>query len=369
LKPTSTIDQAGVVFDEIEVELDGTTFRGWESIRLSREMNSACGTFEISASLSHPFPGHAGARAVVRLGGLVAARGFVDDVELELSESGHSCTIGGRDKTCDLVDCSVPYNMGQLQNVYLDDIAKALSEPYGVEVDVGQAVRGDLIPRFVTNQGDTAWAALERIARLGGQLCYPTADGTLRIERPAQRDSVGSIQEGDSGLRLRWTDADRFNLYVIRGQNRGSDAGWGANVAAVQAFAIDDDVGRSRTLLVVAETAIDPQTAQERANWERTVRRARSAGVTAKVRGWRQKWNGPLWALNELVPVSIPRWGFSAKLLVDGLAFTRDEQGTSTELRLVRPDSYSPEPSKSDPFKDWADKGSSSPDVDLDEEP
>jgi prophage tail gpP-like protein len=368
LTPSTSLDPALVVFDPITVELDGVAFRNWETLRLSRELNAACGTFEISATLSRPWPAKAGAKARILLGDQLAATGYVDGVRLQLTSSGHTVTVTGRDKTSDLVDCSVPPTVGQLSNVHLLDIAIELGRPYGVEEDVRE--NGDVFPTYTPNQGESAWSALEKAARLRGKLCFATPQGKLRIDRPGAQRASGTIREGEGDLELRWENTDKFRTYIVRGQGRGTDNGWGESVAAVHAESFDQSIKRPRTLVVIAESAVDTTTAQERADWERTVRWARSASFVATVRGWRQKWGGPLWELNQLVAVKVPRWGFEADLLVDSLEFSRGDDGTRTTLRLVRADSYTPEPGgqKGDPFAEWATKGKSAAE-DSDEDP
>lgn len=354
------VGPGAVVLDPVVVELEGVAYRNWETVRISRELNSGCGTFELSATLSHPFPAKAGVEARIRLGPHLAATGYVDQLRLELSQNGHSLKVSGRDRTSDLVDCSVPPELGSLSQVFLDEIADEIARPYGI--DVQTITTGPIFPSYVANQGDSAWAAIERAARLRAKLCYPTADGRLRIDSPGQLRASGTIREGTADLSLDWSTLDRFRVYVVRGQGRGSDNGWGAAVAAIEARVEDEELTRPRTLVVIAESAIDNATAKERAEWERTVRIARSASITATVRGWRQTPNGPLWELNQRVQVNVPRWRFRDELLVDGLEFTRGTDGTKTTLRLVRPNAYLREPTSSktaDPFDAWASNAAS----------
>lgn len=361
-----TAQPGAVVFDDVVVQLEGVTYRNWETVRIARELNSGAGTFELRATLTHPFPAKAGVEAKIRLGPHLAAVGYVDQLRLELTSDGHAITVSGRDKTADLVDCSTPPDLGSLSDVFLDEIAEKVAAPYGVEVRT--ITTGPIFPKFVPNPGDSAWASIERAARLRAKLCFPSAEGRLMIDSPGQFAAAGSIREGSADLSLAWSTLDRYQVYIVRGQNRGSDQGWGSAVAAIEARSTDSALRRPRTLVVVAESAVDQASAQERADWERTVRIARSAGITATVRGWRQKINGPLWELNQRVSVNVPRWRFRDELLVDGVEFTRGDDGTRTTLRLVRPNAYLPEPGspEKDPFDSWADDASSlSEDEDL----
>jgi len=353
LRLRAASDPSGAPQDELVLEVEGRPFAAWTSFRLKRELGACSGSFEIEGTIEHPFPIRAGARVRVLLGGLLAATGNVDAIRCRLSGSEHAVEVGGRDLTADLHDCSIHEDLGELSDVYLTDVAHLAASPYDVELHVLGS--GDPFPKWRFNTGETAWAAIERACRLRGRLAYADEEGALVIEAPARRRAEGAIVEGLADLDLRWEDGDRFQTYLVRGQGRGSDSAWGSAVAAVEGSARDFGVRRPRVLVVVAETSISPEDAEARALWERAVRSARSAFIEAGVQGWRQTPGGRLWRLNELVYVDVPRWGFRDVLLVDGLEFSRSEEGTRTTLRLARKTAYDPEPAPSaDPFEDWA---------------
>jgi len=84
--------------------------------------------------------------------------------------------------------------------------------------------------------------------------------------------------------------------------------------------------------------------AQERANWEATVRAARAGTASVVVQGWTQE-SGALWPLNVLVPVRSPFLGIDSDMLISGTHITLDDAGGSiTEITLARPDAFTPEP-------------------------
>lgn len=63
--------------------------------------------------------------------------------------------------------------------------------------------------------------------------------------------------------------------------------------------------------------------------------------------GWRQG-DGSLWQPNQRVIVFDPICGFNSReLLISEVSFTKDNNGTLTELRVGPPDAYLPEPEES----------------------
>lgn len=355
LRPRSSLDPHVETQDELVLEIDGRAFAGWKSFRLSRELQSCCGAFELGASIERPWPIRDGAEARVLLGRAVVAHGFVDSIFGSLSDAAHEITVAGRDATADLVDCSIHEDLEQVSNLFLDELVELAASPYNVTTEVRET--GPIFPDWKFDQGASAWSTIEKACRLRGKLAYPTASGALRVDRPGASTASRTIVEGEAAFSMRWESRDRFQTYVVRGQRPGSDSGWGAAVSQIQAVSRDFGIARPRTLVVLAESAVDQTNAEERAAWERAVRSARSASLIVDLEGWRQSDGGPLWELNQLVSVEVPTWSFRATLLVDGLEFSLDETaGRRARLRLVRASSYLAEPraNEPDPFDSWA---------------
>lgn len=81
-----------------------------------------------------------------------------------------------------------------------------------------------------------------------------------------------------------------------------------------------------------------------RAEFEARQRAARTDETTYVVWGWRQG-DGTLWQPNQRVIVFDPVCGFNnSELLISEVTFTKDNNGTLTELRVGPPDAYLPEP-------------------------
>lgn len=139
--------------------------------------------------------------------------------------------------------------------------------------------------------------------------------------------------------------AGLFRKYLVTGQMQANDSAYGDYAAAVRGTAEDKGVWRENRVLVIrAEGAITPELATKRAQWEATVRAARADTFTVRVQGWTQA-DGTLWPVNRLVRVRSPMLGIEDVLLTASATYTLDENsGTTTELRLVRKDAFTPQP-------------------------
>ncbi len=142
-------------------------------------------------------------------------------------------------------------------------------------------------------------------------------------------------------------DADeRFYRYKITTQAAGTDDAAG-NATRVQAEAVDEGVTRTdRVLLIRPDKGYSVADARRRADWEARIRAARSEAVNVTVQGWKQP-NGSLWPVNALTYVKAPRAiGVDGNLLISQVDYSVGEGGQVTQLRLVRPDAFTPEPQK-----------------------
>ena len=341
--------------DELELLVNGTTWRGWRSLSVSRSLEQAAGQFQVETRTGslEPLPIRPGDEVVARLsGGVNLVTGVVDTLEGSSDGQRRSITLAGRDRTAQLVDCSAPAEPGEYKELDLEELARSLAEPFGVTVvrEVDSLALGARFPSFKLQHGEKAWAAIERACRLRGILAHSDGEGRLVLSRPGAELAAVELVEGENVLAstFRYTLADRFSLYTVKGQGSGSDASWGETVAAVEGNATDPEIELFRPLLVLAEGRVTFSSAEDRAQWEATVRAARAAQVGVSVQGWRQgdpRERGPAWQVNQRVPVRIPSLGIKRELLVQAIQFSRGlDGGTLGQLTLVRRDAYQPQP-------------------------
>jgi prophage tail gpP-like protein len=343
-----------VAEEELELVVGGRKLVGWEAVEVALSLEAASGTFQVKASGAVPSPLRVGEEVEVRVGGELLVRGHVDELEARGDARSRSLSASGRDRSADLVDCSDLSEPGEWLDVDLQRLVELLAEPFGVEVRSLLEEEVEPFSRFARQPGETAWSAVERACRLRGVLVHASGDGGLVLERPGKNLADVAIIEGRNVLAwsVRESGRQRFQRYVVRSQVQGADDFYGEQAALVEATAEDPGVERFRPLLVLAEGALAFEGAQDRARWEASVRAARAAVVTVTVRGWRQKPGGRLWRLNELSHVVLSGAALDQTLLVSELRLTRDrEQGSLSELSLIRADAFDPKP-EVDPDED-----------------
>jgi prophage tail gpP-like protein len=357
--------------ETLEVFVRGKVLSDWKSVSVSRSLDTASGQFEISSPARAPYPLAPGDAVEIYAGEDLLLRGHADLVERSIGSSEAGVRIAGRDNTADLVDCSAADNPSEWADILLPALVRSIAFPFNVAVDDLSAPKAPF-EIFHLRPGDTAWALIERACRLRGVLCYSDGTGRLVLREPGRDISEFELVLGDNLSAARFTgdDSQRFSTYTVRGQRTGSDAAFGDIVARVEGSATDAGARGGRHLVVIAESTVTNQTAQERAQWEASVRAANAVRFDATLKDWRKDPSdskSPLWAINELVAVRAAELSMDGYLLVRTVTLTQDETGQSAELSLVRRDAYQPQPDLSledDALKSWLEET-----TDLESEP
>lgn len=325
----------------VALTIAGRRHEGWTAATVTRALETIAGQFRIT--LSERAPGDAAPRVVragdpceLALDGDRVLKGHVDDARVSYDATSHSITVTGRDATGDLVDCSAATKPGEWHDETLEAIAAALAEPFGIavraETDTGRPFR-----RFRIEEGETVFEAIERACRFRGVLPLSDGNGGLVLGRPARSRTGVRLERGVNILAASGESSwrDRFSAYTLLGQQPGSDFLSASEAAHVAATARDAGVNRHRPLTVVAEQGLDNAEAQERVDWEASVRAARSRRATIAVQGWREEPGGPLWNPGRLVHVKDDWLGLNRELLVAAIEQSLSDAGTITRVTCM----------------------------------
>lgn len=334
---------------EVGLVIAGSAYLGWTSVSIDRGIDSLVGSFTLEltsreATGAAEFPIAPGDACQIVLGGKVLITGYIDRRSRSLSADNRSLRVSGRDKACDLVDCSALNKPGSWRNVSLAQIARELAAPFGVSIDVsGDAAKP--LARFALQQGETAWAAIERLARYRGLIAFSDGAGGVKIGNPDSGARLGRIREGDNLVSIEEEDdqSEQFSDYVVKGQASGNEQHHGKAVAQIKGEARDAGVTRYRPLLIIGEEQSDKASLATRAAWEAKVRAGRANAITAVVPGWfagSSSASGPVWEPGARADCDVPSHGLSGDRLIERVRLIRDGEGTRSELTLVPPEAW-----------------------------
>jgi prophage tail gpP-like protein len=338
---------------KLVLRVNGVDYGGWKSARVSRGIDSIAGSFELSVSerwagFGYPWPIHEEDQCSVLVDGQIVIFGYVSSRSISYDATSHEVSIAGRDKAGELVDCSA--DMGtqwEFSSLSVLDFCKKVCSPFVTEVRADEGVEVPSAPKKIkVDPGDSAFEAIAKACRMAGVLPVSDGAGGIVLTKPASSSSKTALVEGKNILRASadYDGSNRFRRYRVLSQHQAGDDFFGEQAASISGSAEDAGVRRDwRTLLLRADGNATEAQAIRRAQWEATIRSAHSHSVSITVQGWSQS-DGSLWRPNQLIDVKSPMLEIDSAMLAAEVVFEIGERGTTTELHLVRPDAYSPEP-------------------------
>lgn len=332
-----------------ELVVDGKAWGGWTSIQIQRGLEQIAGCFaleltQLRGGTESLLSIREGLPCEVRLSNDTVITGYIDLFESDLADTSYTIRVEGRDKAGDLVDCSALYKTGQWRNVSLEQIVRDIARPFGIDVTVATNT-GEKFTQFALEDGETAFAAIDRAARLRSVLVTSTPQGDLVLTMASDTRSDVELREGMNIKRISATHSwkDRHSEIILKAQVPGNDYVHGAHAAHLKASSKDQEITRYRPLVVMSEHGTEGKNLADRARWEHLVRMGRGKRGKCTVVGWRMGRDGQeggLWQPNTLVQVDSPSMALQREVLIVACTYTLDASGTRTDLEFTLPEAY-----------------------------
>lgn len=363
--------------------LEGQVYSEWTRAEVSRDLEDLAGQFSVELRdgtrswSSWPFASLAalsrrvvaGLDVEVLVDGESVLKGWVDRVRPRAAEGQVSVTITGCDKTADLADCAAtlkpPY---EYQDITIEQVAGKILAPYGLKVRA-EAEVGEPFERYAIDVAETALSAIEKGARQRSLLVTSDGRDTVLLTQSGRTRASGVLAfPGNVISSAGEFSADRrHSHYRVKGQaeRAGGRRRMSAYLKASQAPAArdasswveqqrdhetagvavtgeedDEDMSsRYRPLVSMGRTQLTKMGARDQARWMRRTARGRSEALDYEVLGYRDQ-AGQLWRPNTLVQVSDRFQGVFRDMLIAGVVYTHDDNGSRTRLRLCGPEAY-----------------------------
>lgn len=365
----------------ITLTVGGKVLSRWTSAQVARNLRDIAGSFQFEYRDSgrealtfdpdlDPMPRHpvvlAGQAAQVRIDGTLVLDGWIDTVEANWDADQLSCTLIGRDKTGDLVDCAAsPNGPVEWRNITALQIAKIICKPFGIKAYADVPVT-EAMSVFGIDPDETALSAIEKIARQTALLVVSDGVGGLLLTHggktrgPDALKRPGNILAG--GRKSDWSQ--RFRDYYCKGQtNRtvirkhkealmtqavdprdgsifpvelSTTATQNESVTSVMTgHAIDPQVTRYRPTVRQVKTQAGAATVQQQADWQLRIQKGMAETLHYRVLDWRAGKDNALWLPNQMVNVNDAFGQVADDMLISGITYKFDQSGAYTELELA----------------------------------
>ncbi len=336
--------------DQISLKIAGVNYEGWQSVRVERSLGQISGTFGFKAT--DIFPGQSekwgirmGLECTVAVNDKACITGYVDGIDISYSEDSHTFQVRGRDRTGDLVDCSHDSTKTEWKNATVLAILQDLCSPLDVSVSVDPSASAALAEKmlnFKAGEGDAVFETIIKLLSIKAILPVTLGDGKLTLTRRGTEYVNDRIEMGKNvkAGHFAASDTERYNVYIVKSQNIGSDDWDLTSINQPAARHLDSVITRTRPLVVLPGASATVSQCRDRAEWEARTRSGKSRQFEYELVGWTQS-NGDLWPLNKLVIVSDEYLDVNESFLITGISQSFDDLGGSiTRLGLESPDAY-----------------------------
>ena len=339
------------VRNEIAIVKSGSRYTNWEDIHIHKSMLNMCSAFGFFAP--DFFEGDIdawgiklGDEVTVEIDEQTVCTGYIDSMPIERhNRRGGTIQIDGRDKTCDLVDCSFTESANEWKGQTILKLLQKLCDPFDISCVVESNASGGVakvIDTFKANEGDMVSDLIWRLCKEASVLPLSYGDGALTLTRASTSEYATDIIESDtlqSGnvlwSRIEQTNKDRYSDYIVKGFGIGNDNKSLADFTHPIGEFSDGVIARNRPKVIFADSPTDNGKCQEQARWDARLRAGLSRARTYTIKDWAQT-TGELWQINTLVQVIDEFSNFDGYMMIAKIDHFLDKRyGALTDLTLV----------------------------------
>lgn len=331
----------------VELYVSDKIYSGWTDVRIKRSIEEMSGSFTLSLTSKQNVADadiSAGAACYVEINGIRVITGYIDDVVINITDSEHTISVTGRDKTADLIDCAAIHASGRWRGSSLKKIAEDLCKPFGIDVvwNVNDSKASESFKWMQIEPSETVFEILARAARQRGILMTSDTYGNL-VFTSAGSDVISTLTLGENIKEINITRSwrERFSLYRVIGDSAGG-AIFGETQTAVQSTAVfanvtDEKITRYRPTIIMSDDNLNKSNAKVRADWERRRATAHSQPISVVVQGWFYD-DMNIWLPNNQISLNTELYNYRNEelLIIEAEFGIGNDDGITTKLLLMQ---------------------------------
>jgi prophage tail gpP-like protein len=340
--------------DEIYFSIRGENYKDIISANITKDIDAVAGGFAVSVTYEMflTLRVKVDDSILLYMNDSNLMTGYITEIELNQNPTERDVTILGNCKTVDLVDSSIfnncSYTVSKLKR--LCELAISFN---GLDIDVlderdkfSDNEFGDFAEGTILNgeAGESLLNFLNRYASISSAMLTSNELGQLIIYDNHGVDVGAKIIVDDQNSNERLissnvirNNSNRFSKIIIKSQGESLDDD-GDDIIGE---AIDGEVSRKRTKMIISDSILDIDSATKLAKWEVNKRRSDSVSYNCALLGFRTNGiYGDFWRVGMLVSVNDIYSEIKSMMLVKSVSFDYSMEGRITNLELVASDSY-----------------------------
>lgn len=335
----------------ISLIINNKKFTGWKSVRILRSLEAISGKFTIElitteySELNDIIIGNE-CKAVI--GSDILINGYIDRISGTIDSGKRTLTITGRDKTSDIVDCSVSNSPSEWKNVTILQLVNFLLQPFNLKA-TSEVNSTEKFIKFACQTGEKVIDAIGRACNARSLLVTTDTQGNAVLTNVGRDSAPDSLQYGINIKRVTHSSdyTGRYSNYTVLGQTSGGGNPWvKKTVTQIKGTATDENITRFRPFIKKAGTSLTTKDAGIQASWEANTRAGKSDTIMITVVGYRMS-DGRLWKPNCMVQVYIPQLSVNGVFLITDVEYMQSaESGSECNLTIRDRGAFSCKPPK-----------------------
>jgi len=303
---------------KLELKVDNRKYSGWENVTISKSIQSIAHNFSMNIFNADGISIKDDDLIQILKDDKVFFTGYLDDMNIGISDIKKPLSISGRSKTGDLIDCNVSENK-QYNKQNIKQIISDLVKPFNISVS--SSLKLEPLEIFNTKVGETYFDAINRLCKQTNTLPISDNFGNIEIIKNQQNKSSIVLKDSDfKELNLPKKLSKRFSKYTYKKEGIITDVTDGS--------VIDDTVLRFKPFVGVNTEDKDNQ---DLAKWQLNHNKASEISLTAVVKGWDLEINTIVKLETEIVNNSF---------LIKDITYSKSDSGTISNVTFVSKDLY-----------------------------
>jgi len=303
---------------KIQLSVGGRKYSGWEKISITKSMTSLTDSFNMQIFKGDEVQILEDDVIQILVDDKVFFTGYLDDINIGLSDIKKPLSLNGRSRPLDLIDCNIS-EIKQYNKQNIKQIMNDLTSNF--QITTTSNVKLEPLEVFDTRVGETYFNAINRLCKQTNTLPISDKLGNIKIVKNIKKEHPIILKDKDfKSIDYPRNLSKRFNVYFYKSESILSDV--------TDGVIVDESVKRYRPFVDVNN---EDKAKQELAEWKLNHNKAQSINITAVVNNWDLEINTILKIETSLV---------NGSFLIKDINYTKDNSGTVSKVILVSKDLY-----------------------------